>query len=111
MNRVALYAGSFDPLTNGHVDIIESAGALCDELVVAIVKIVAEIKLAVVDVCGEVGDVDRNLAWQLHAAIVWSVAHRLLDSVSGPAKHPLRQLGGLLQSDAAVTEGSHVFLE
>jgi pantetheine-phosphate adenylyltransferase len=36
MNRVALYAGSFDPLTNGHVDIIESAGALCDELVVAI---------------------------------------------------------------------------
>jgi pantetheine-phosphate adenylyltransferase len=36
MNRVALYAGSFDPLTNGHVDIIENAGALCDELVVAI---------------------------------------------------------------------------
>jgi pantetheine-phosphate adenylyltransferase len=36
MIRVALYAGSFDPLTNGHVDVIESAGALCDELVVAI---------------------------------------------------------------------------
>ena len=36
MNRVALYAGSFDPLTNGHVDVIESAAALCDELVVAI---------------------------------------------------------------------------
>jgi pantetheine-phosphate adenylyltransferase len=36
MIRVALYAGSFDPLTNGHVDIVESAGALCDELVVAI---------------------------------------------------------------------------
>ncbi|MGH6851160.1 MAG: pantetheine-phosphate adenylyltransferase [Methylocella sp.] len=36
MIRVALYAGSFDPLTNGHVDIIESAGAVCDELVVAI---------------------------------------------------------------------------
>jgi pantetheine-phosphate adenylyltransferase len=36
MHRVALYAGSFDPLTNGHVDIIESARALCDELVVAI---------------------------------------------------------------------------
>jgi len=36
MNRVALYAGSFDPLTNGHVDVIENAGALCDELVVAI---------------------------------------------------------------------------
>ena len=36
MNRVALYAGSFDPLTNGHVDIIQSARALCDELVIAI---------------------------------------------------------------------------
>jgi pantetheine-phosphate adenylyltransferase len=36
MIRVALYAGSFDPLTNGHVDVIESAGALCDELVIAI---------------------------------------------------------------------------
>lgn len=36
MVSVALYAGSFDPLTNGHVDVIESAGGLCDELVVAI---------------------------------------------------------------------------
>ncbi len=34
--RVALYAGSFDPLTNGHVDVIENAGIFCDELVVAI---------------------------------------------------------------------------
>lgn len=32
----ALYTGSFDPLTNGHVDIIESAARFCDELVVAI---------------------------------------------------------------------------
>src|SRR3984893_17518425 len=36
MIRVALYTGSFDPLTNGHVDVIESARVLCDELVVAI---------------------------------------------------------------------------
>ena len=36
MIRVALYAGSFDPLTNGHVDVIESAARICDELVVAI---------------------------------------------------------------------------
>src|ERR1700724_281828 len=36
MIRVALYAGSFDPLTNGHLDVIETAGVLCDELVVAI---------------------------------------------------------------------------
>ncbi len=36
MLRRALYTGSFDPLTNGHVDIIESAARFCDELVVGI---------------------------------------------------------------------------
>lgn len=36
MTRVALYTGSFDPLTNGHLDIIAKAAFICDELVVAI---------------------------------------------------------------------------
>lgn len=36
MTRVGLYAGSFDPLTNGHVDIIKSASAVCDALVIAV---------------------------------------------------------------------------
>jgi pantetheine-phosphate adenylyltransferase len=36
MIRKALYTGTFDPLTNGHVDIITRAARLCDELVVAI---------------------------------------------------------------------------
>ncbi len=36
MLRKALYTGTFDPLTNGHVDIIESAARFCDEIVVAI---------------------------------------------------------------------------
>ncbi|VTZ25687.1 Phosphopantetheine adenylyltransferase [Methylocella tundrae] len=36
MTRVALYTGSFDPLTNGHVDVIESASHICDELVIGI---------------------------------------------------------------------------
>lgn len=36
MKRVALYTGSFDPLTNGHVDVIRCAAGLFDELVVAI---------------------------------------------------------------------------
>ena len=34
--RVALYTGSFDPLTNGHLDVIRAAVRLCDTLVVAI---------------------------------------------------------------------------
>ncbi|ACK52440.1 pantetheine-phosphate adenylyltransferase [Methylocella silvestris BL2] len=36
MNRIALYTGSFDPLTNGHLDVITSAASICDELVVGI---------------------------------------------------------------------------
>ncbi len=36
MQRVALYPGSFDPVTNGHVDVICAASRLCDRLVVAI---------------------------------------------------------------------------
>jgi pantetheine-phosphate adenylyltransferase len=36
MIRVALYTGSFDPVTNGHVDVIRAAMGLCDRLVVAI---------------------------------------------------------------------------
>lgn len=36
MDRTAFYAGSFDPVTNGHVDVIAAACRLCDRLVLAI---------------------------------------------------------------------------
>ena len=36
MTRSAFYAGSFDPVTNGHVDVIAGACRLCDRLVLAI---------------------------------------------------------------------------
>jgi pantetheine-phosphate adenylyltransferase len=35
---VALYPGSFDPITNGHLDLIERSSALFDRLVVAILR-------------------------------------------------------------------------
>ncbi len=34
--RVGVYAGSFDPMTNGHVDILSRGAGLFDELIVAI---------------------------------------------------------------------------
>ena len=37
MERKALYAGSFDPVTNGHLNIIERAAKMYDSLTVAIV--------------------------------------------------------------------------
>lgn len=36
MSRIAFYAGSFDPVTNGHVDVIAGSCRLCDTLVLAI---------------------------------------------------------------------------
>ena len=36
MDRKALYAGSFDPVTNGHLNIIERAAKMYDSLTVAI---------------------------------------------------------------------------
>jgi pantetheine-phosphate adenylyltransferase len=36
MPRIALYAGSFDPVTNGHVDVVRQALRLADRLVLAI---------------------------------------------------------------------------
>lgn len=35
-SRLAVYPGSFDPLTNGHVDIIERGARLFDRIVIAI---------------------------------------------------------------------------
>ena len=34
--RIAIFTGSFDPLTSGHLDVIRQGAALCDRLVVAI---------------------------------------------------------------------------
>jgi pantetheine-phosphate adenylyltransferase len=36
--RTAIYPGSFDPLTNGHLDVIERAAKLFDQVIVAIAK-------------------------------------------------------------------------
>ncbi len=36
MARTALYAGSFDPVTNGHLDVVRNAVRLADRLVIAI---------------------------------------------------------------------------
>jgi pantetheine-phosphate adenylyltransferase len=36
MKRIAIYPGSFDPVTNGHLDIIRRGTVLFDEIIVAI---------------------------------------------------------------------------
>ena len=35
---IAIYPGSFDPLTNGHLDLIERGSKIFDQLIVAILR-------------------------------------------------------------------------
>jgi len=37
-NRIAVCPGSYDPVTNGHLDVITRAAALFDEVIVAVVS-------------------------------------------------------------------------
>lgn len=61
----ALYAGSFDPFTNGHLSIIEKASELFDEVVIGI---------------ADNSNKKRNIdIWAMHDAIRESVKH--LDNV------------------------------
>lgn len=34
--KIAVYPGSFDPLTNGHLDIIERSSKIFDEVIVSV---------------------------------------------------------------------------
>lgn len=36
--KIALYPGSFDPITNGHLDVLERASAMFDEVVIAVLR-------------------------------------------------------------------------
>ena len=38
MKRIALYPGTFDPVTNGHLDIIYRASSLCDKLIIGVAE-------------------------------------------------------------------------
>ena len=38
MKKIAIYPGSFDPITNGHIDLIKRASRLFDEVIIAITQ-------------------------------------------------------------------------
>ena len=36
--KIAIYPGSFDPVTNGHIDILERASKMFDKVIIAVLK-------------------------------------------------------------------------
>ena len=47
--RIALYAGSFDPITHGHEDLIKRTAAFADRIIVAVARNVSKAPLFTVD--------------------------------------------------------------
>ena len=54
-NRIAVCPGSYDPITNGHVDVISRASVMFDELIVAVVNSSVRKSKALFDVDERVG--------------------------------------------------------
>ena len=49
MDNIAVYPGSFDPVTNGHIDLIQRSVVLFDKIVVAILRNSSKMPLFSVD--------------------------------------------------------------
>jgi pantetheine-phosphate adenylyltransferase len=85
MPRIALFAGSFDPITNGHLDVVAGAVRLADRLVLAIgvhpgktPLFSADERLAILEeICGPLGrSAGCEIACTTFADLVVSAAQR-----------------------------------
>ncbi len=85
MSRIALFAGSFDPITNGHLDVVAGAVRLADRLVLAIgvhpgktPLFSADERLAMLEeICGPLGrSAGCEIACTTFADLVVSAAQR-----------------------------------
>lgn len=85
MKRIALYAGSFDPLTNGHLDVIRQSLNLADEVVVAIgvhpgkkpmFSFEERADLIVQSVVGELGQLASNVCVKSFDGLVVTAAEQ-----------------------------------
>ncbi len=60
--RIAVCPGSYDPVTNGHVDVISRAAAMFDQLIVAVVNASARKSRALFDAEDRIGFIARATA-------------------------------------------------
>ena len=93
-HRIVIYPGTFDPLTYGHIDIIERASKLGDELIVAIAENAGK---------GPLLDVEER------TQLTREETQRLMDegAVSVPIK--VKSFSSLL-TDFARTEGASIIV-
>lgn len=58
-HRIALCPGSYDPLTNGHLDVIKRAAELFDEVIVAVVNLPARKGQTLFDIEERIGFIEE----------------------------------------------------
>jgi pantetheine-phosphate adenylyltransferase len=58
-NRIAVCPGSYDPITNGHLDVISRASVMFDELIVAVVNASVRKSKSVFEVDERVGFIEN----------------------------------------------------
>jgi pantetheine-phosphate adenylyltransferase len=78
METRAVYPGSFDPVTNGHIDLIQRSAALFDKVIVAILRNTEKIPLFTVE---ERKEMLEEAVRDLKNVSVTSFAGLLVDSV------------------------------
>lgn len=83
--RIAVYPGSFDPATNGHLDIARRAARLFDELVVAVYDFPAKNLLFTVD--------ERRALWE-EVIDAEGLSNVRIDTFSTLTVEYIRSVGG-----------------
>lgn len=81
MKRIAIFPGSFDPFTNGHLDVVQRGTALFDEIVIAIgnnsnKKRAWEVE-DMVEIIGEVFNDQPNITVQSYKGLTADFANKV----------------------------------
>ena len=92
--RISIYPGTFDPLTFGHIDIIERAARLGNQLIVAVAENIGKQPLFSVDERTE---------------IVETEVQKINKNNNFPAPVLVKNFSGLL-TDFAESQGAHVVI-
>jgi pantetheine-phosphate adenylyltransferase len=98
--RTAIYPGSFDPLHNGHLDVIERASRLCETIIVAVARNLGKEALFSVE---ERVELLREATWHVSGVEVTSFEGLLVDYTA------LRKADAVVRGLRAVSDFEYEF--